>query len=307
MEQKIKIYKVRGFSQRFEATGEFIRQNIKIYFQSYLKYVFPFLILVSVISVEGSSQLIENMLKSSGEGFIKLGAVSVFVIYLLNIIQLMLSMSIGYGFFRVYQVKNVGEITTSDVWEQAKKVIWKIVGVSFLVGAILAISFFLFVIPSIYMAVACSMAIPIVVLEDSGASGSISRSFNLISGHWWSTFGYLFIMFMLTMVVSLVFSLPNMLYQQLFLLLNGSDTIELITSNIFYKVGATLLGLISLFGSTLAQIIFIIAVVFQYGNLVEHKESKGLMGQIDAIHTDEGHESIDAGTGETNNGNKLFD
>jgi hypothetical protein len=49
----------------------------------------------------------------------------------------------------------------------------------------------LFIIPGIWLAVSMSMVAPVVAVEKRGPLGAIRRSFTLVKGNWWETFGFL--------------------------------------------------------------------------------------------------------------------
>jgi hypothetical protein len=71
--------------------------------------------------------------------------------------------------------------------ERLGPLIW----LALLTGVLLAIGFILFIIPGIYLTVAWIVAVPVLMFEGHGGWGALSRSRELTSGHWWSTFGAL--------------------------------------------------------------------------------------------------------------------
>jgi hypothetical protein len=71
-----------------------------------------------------------------------------------------------------------------------------IVMVVLLIPAFLAL-----VVPGIWLAVAFSMGLPALLTEDERGFGALSRSFNLVKGHWWRVFLTLLVAYILVAVV----------------------------------------------------------------------------------------------------------
>jgi hypothetical protein len=71
-----------------------------------------------------------------------------------------------------------------------------IVMVILLVPAFLAL-----VVPGIWLAIAFSMGLPVLLTEDERGFGALSRSFNLVKGHWWRVFLTLLVAYILVAVV----------------------------------------------------------------------------------------------------------
>jgi hypothetical protein len=72
--------------------------------------------------------------------------------------------------------------------------------------------FIALVIPGIWLAIAWSLAYPVMLVEGTGGVAALRRSFALTSGRWWATLGRLLVAYILvtvlTTVVTLVFLLP---------------------------------------------------------------------------------------------------
>jgi hypothetical protein len=81
--------------------------------------------------------------------------------------------------------------------------IWLGIIVTVMVG----IGFVLIVIPGIYLFVALSFAIPVLMLEGLRGMGAVSRSMSLVSQRWWATFGRLLVGLILEIVAVFVVGL----------------------------------------------------------------------------------------------------
>lgn len=69
---------------------------------------------------------------------------------------------------------------------------------------LLTISFILLVLPFIWLVVAWSVALPVLLFEGSGGLGALTRSFDLVRGRWWATFGTVLVAFILLAVIQTV-------------------------------------------------------------------------------------------------------
>jgi hypothetical protein len=70
----------------------------------------------------------------------------------------------------------------------------------------LCLAFIALVIPGIWLMVAWSVAIPVMLVEGRGGFAALKRSFALVQGRWWATFGRLVVSYILVTVVTGVLS-----------------------------------------------------------------------------------------------------
>ncbi|TGE23033.1 hypothetical protein [Hymenobacter metallicola] len=126
----------------------------------------------------------------------------------------------------------------------------------------------------IYIMVPLSLYFPVLWLEEGGVWQALLRCFYLIKGKWWSTLGLLFVAGMIQSMLSMLFALPQ--YAVLFgkmLKIPGleSDVFGVITQCLF------------VLGIMVTYTIPLLAIVFQYFNLVERREGLGLRSLVDSI------------------------
>jgi hypothetical protein len=69
-------------------------------------------------------------------------------------------------------------------------------------------------IPFIWLGVSWSIAFPVLIAEGERGTGALRRSFRLVRGRWWPTFGALALGFMFQFFVGLVFGIPLSLLAQ---------------------------------------------------------------------------------------------
>lgn len=126
----------------------------------------------------------------------------------------------------------------------------------------------------IYVAITLSLFFPVLWFEDRGVFASVGRCFQLIRGRWWATFGLIIVATFLQGMLGIVFAIPQ--YAVMFgkmLQLPGlnSDVLGLV-AQCFYAVGIVITYTLPM-----------LALVFQYFNLVEQREGHGLrllVGQL---------------------------
>jgi hypothetical protein len=153
------------------------------------------------------------------------------------------------------------------------------IGVGILVALLLTVSLIFFILPSIYFSVVLSLLGPIMIIERKSFSQAFSRSFFLISEKWWSTFGLIVVTTIIGGVMAITFAIP----QYFFTFLIASHKVANTSSQpaLWEQIGIVVSGMIYTIGSNLLQSIVVVAVTFQYYNLVERKEAKGLLSKVE--------------------------
>ena len=77
-----------------------------------------------------------------------------------------------------------------------------IVWLALLLLTLLVLAFLAFVVPGIWLGVAWSMAFPVLLVEGKGGMNALRRSFQLVQGCWWATFGRLFVANLIAGIIS---------------------------------------------------------------------------------------------------------
>jgi hypothetical protein len=283
MFQKIELRRTRDFSEKINATFEFIRQNIKPLAKSLIYISGPFILLQGFFNgfyqkqaLGGGGLNALDIFNTSSDLVMWLGLTYVFL--LLGYIS---SIIVVYEFMRLYETKqNPETIDVPEVWEGVKENYLPMIGASIVMFFLVIIGMILLVIPGFYVAVAFSLVAPIMIIEKKGMGEALSRCFKLITEKWWSTFGLIFVTTLIVTVMALIFVIPQSIFSALFVL-HAKDVAEeaplwqqtgMVISSMFYSIGANLL-----------QAIVFVAIAFQFYNLIERKEAKGLMGKLESF------------------------
>ena len=106
--------------------------------------------------------------------------------------------AVVYGYLYLVTARSVGEATASkstgrSIVAVAAGGLLAYVVATFLVGIGTFVGFLFLIVPGIWFANMMSMVAPVIAIEAMGPVGAIRRSFQLVQGHWWETFGFLLI------------------------------------------------------------------------------------------------------------------
>ena len=107
------------------------------------------------------------------------------------------------GCFKAIGSAYLGDRTTwQDSLGFALKRLPSVLWVSILVFLVTVLGFLLLIVPGVYVAVAFSLALPVLLLEQKKGGSALGRSRKLIEGRWWRTFGVLLAGYVLASVVA---------------------------------------------------------------------------------------------------------
>ena len=112
-----------------------------------------------------------------------------------------------------------------------------IIWVSILTGLAIGIGFLLFVIPGLFLLAMLFAGVIVVVVENLRGTNAMGRSWNLVSGHWWHTFGTIIVAALIAGVVNSVIQAP---FQQWVARAIASAIAQLITVPFTATVGVLL-------------------------------------------------------------------
>lgn len=283
--QKIIFHKVRDFNQKINVTIEFIRQNALPLGKSIIYILGPLAIINGLLFSQYINFAFGNMSGSEPidlqNPFAYIFSPSYFGFLILSTFSALLNFSVIFNYMKLYQKKYPGEITVVEVLNASWRDLLPLFILGFISWIFIVVGFFVFIIPGFYLMIVLSLSIPTLFFEEKGIFECIGRSFKLIKEKWWSTFGLLFVAFIIMYAVSLIFTIPFYV-----LSFTGELTdISIDVSSEWFQAGLSITVILVLLGTFLAYSIPIVALSFQYFNLVERKESVGLMSDIDQLNT----------------------
>lgn len=281
----------RDFGQKISATFEFIGAHWRPLGKVLLYLVVPLALLRGVIEGIFQSRMFSAM--SGGFGVTSPGVLSAQQAQMLASLQspfyyltLLLSTAFSavlflsiYGYL-VLCLRPAGAasdpITPGAVWAVVRQ---RLVGTFFSlwgVGILIGLGFLVLFVPGVYLLITLSLFFVVSAVEGTGFGPTINRCVSLIKGKWWSTFGLMGIMLLLIYLLFIGIGIVAKLL--------GTS----VRGVFAFAVDAPLLFtiVVTLF-STLLTLLFyppiLLALAFQYFNLVERREGVGLshlVGQL---------------------------
>lgn len=282
MSQRIEYYRIRDFGQKFNATIEYLREHFLSLFVLILVVTIPFTVVGGMIQYYFFAELQGITLGASDpfEIFNLIGeAIPIFL--LSTSVSVVLNAAlIGsvYTYMRMTE-NNEQEVKPMDVVGQLVPKLAGIVVISIATSIIAVIGMFFFVIPGIYFAVVLSLAIPVYVFEDISIGEALGKPFTLIRGKWWSTFGLLFVTIVLVFILSFAIAFPIGLIIGLNQVFGAEDILSNETAQFWQVLSSSVINSLSYALFSLPSI----ALAFQYFNLTERTEGRGLKSEIEGF------------------------
>jgi len=276
----------RDFGQKITASFEFISQHWRGLGRALLYIVLPLVLVHGIVSGFLQADALERarQLPAGNDGLLaqlaRLGQVTQAPLYWLNvvlsaamIVALMLTIY-GYMLHCLRLPAPTAEVSVGAVWAVVKARFGKAFLSYFGIISLTMLGFLFFAIPGIYLCVPLSLFFVVLVLEGTGFRAGISRAMSLSKGKWWSTFGLVMVMFlMLAVGFGVIGGFMGVAFKSLGM--QGSPDGYSVVSIVMALLG----GLLSL----LIYPPMLIALAFQYFNLVERKEGVGLRSLVDQL------------------------
>ena len=281
------FWRERDFGQKISATFEFIGVHWRTLGRILLYLVVPAALVQSIIAAFMQSQLLATM-RHSLSGADATSRLAMYgttftspLYYLSNVASVafhtILILSVyGYLYLCLYPLVEGAAIAPADVWAIVKR---KFVSTFFSlygVGLLVIFGLFVLAIPGIYLSVVLSLFFIVSMVEDSGFGATISRCVALTKGKWWSTFGLIFVMVLLLYLLLIGFGIVIGILSTV---LRGSFPMLTQGSAVFSIIVSALSTLIVL----LLYPPILLAMAFQYFNLVERHEGVGMRHMVDQL------------------------
>lgn len=324
----IEFQQTRDFSRKLNTTFEFLRQNFKSLGKCILYISGPSVLVASLLigSFMGEFFTLTTSLQSQAGNPEAFGNYFLSVSFWLQIIAMLIFFFISFvvtiatinTYLTIYIEKQTNKIEVQEVWDRVRILFWKYSGTTVLfflsyivviivlilpiaiLGAISPFLIFFGVmflfIGVLFIAISISLTFFVQAHEKKNFFDSIVRSYRLVNnGKWWSTFGLIFILQMITGISSYIFLMP-------YYIIVFSASLHTATTGNPFEMSTTMVT-ITIVCFTLyymAQMILYslpnVGIAFQYFNLVELKEARGLMSQIETL----GEQTLDTNRPEEN-------
>ncbi|RSK24335.1 hypothetical protein [Hymenobacter metallilatus] len=269
----------RDFGQKIGATFEFLAAHWKPLGKCLLYFVLPAAILTGLGMGLAQTQLFGGSTAARiGSGrfstFSYMGPAYWFGL-LASLIGYILLGATVYGYLRA-RIETPAEetVTPRQVGQFVARYSPPLLLSSIVTIIIVVFASMLLVVPGIYLGVALSLVWAVQVLEDGDLGFSLRRSVNLINHKWWSTLGLTFVVSLIIGMLGIVFQIPQ--YVAIF---GKAMHWEFLSSDVLLVAG----GIFAAMGNLLLYSILMVALAFQYFNLVEKKDGFGLRQMVQTL------------------------
>ena len=272
---KIDLYEKRDFGEKINATFAFIRQNQVPLGKCLLFIAGPLLVIVGIIN-----GMLPTLIQSgTTTGFI--GGTALNGVF--SLFGGALVIAVVHVYLERYMQQDGAPQEVADIWEGVKPVLLKTILAIIVTGLVVVLGFMFLIIPGFILLAALSLIFAVMTQEKLSVGDAFSRCFRLVSGNYLSTLLLIVVMIILQTMLGTIIGLPALLMMGTDSFFTASGEMMMGDKSLLYKVGYILAQVLNTLGNQLLSAITLVAIAFQYGNLVEKKESAGLMQDIDAI------------------------
>ena len=265
----------------------FLRPNYKTLFSVLFKttgIVFIILLLSVGYYTHVSSNILDPFSFTDNSEIFNSGSIIISALIMLSSVLLFYGLVFGtvLHYIKVY-TENQGIIDQKKIIDGVKKDLGSIIGLTIISSIIIGFGLLLCIIPGIYLYVPLSLIFPILVFRKSTIFETIRESFELIKNEWLITFATLFVVGLISYFISMVFSIPAIIYTFIKAFTVASEGTLADPSSMFDWVFIVLNTIASVIQYIIIYLLTSISSAFIYFNLNERKHHSGAIEQIDSL------------------------
>lgn len=280
MKPAITLLQQRDFGQKINATFDFVIQNFKPLILAVLYIAGPPALIGGFFMGSYQSGILDiqkSILKDGSDGIWNSSFTNTissvgFLAIFLGMASIAATLAVN-AYMLEYEEGN-RNITPEMVWNRLKGYILKSIGFTIVMFFVVIVATLFFILPGIYVGIVLSLMYIVMMRENLDLGATFRRCFYLITDKWWSTFGLLIIMGLISGIIGYIFQIPTLIVTLSSILQIGDGM-----NDIWSTVG----GVIATVGSVLVRTLVVVAIAFQYYNLVERRDGSGILGAIDNI------------------------
>lgn len=283
MEPQIELSKTRDFGEIIADSFLFIRQNLKPLVSSFFVFCGFFLLAGCVTGIMQQIKMSDmydgTYVGDAQQPFSNLASAFTLSTILAVIFTLLTYIAMPVtviSFMALYKQKGNVAPTNEEVWGYFKYYFLKVLGGSIVNMIVLMVGFVMCLIPGIYFYPVLALIFPIIIVENTSYGYAFNQSFRLIKENWWTTFGALFITYLIAAICMGLVNVPFQVANFWEVLLRRGTHPHLSVVTIVF---GTILQQLSLVLYALP----LVAVVICYFSLTEAKDATGLMGRINQL------------------------
>lgn len=311
--QKIPLFQVRTFGDKFTATFDFIAQNWRVVLRYVLYLLLPLCLLLPLglntfVSGAAGTAFQEGDIDNSK---IASWMVSYAVTVVCYLVCGILVTALSIGLMNLYQKRDNG--LQGLTWTELRPVLLHGCKRTVILGLAMMVVFFLVImlvatVASIFdttallllLVVACFLGLPLMLAtpvylfeDDTTLFESFRRAYILGWPTYWSMLGFLLVVGLVCQFISGITTMPwyFMTIVKTALSIRGEDTG--VTTSVYYTFGQYLLGVLQAAGAFLCAVIGYVALMFQYGHARETVEGTSVEGDIERFDDIGNNDALD--------------
>ncbi|RCH53725.1 hypothetical protein DJ568_15920 [Mucilaginibacter hurinus] len=282
MKPHFELRRIRDFGEIISDSFDFFKHNIKALVKP-LIVITGFFLLITVIAhimMQMNTITVMEGIRSGDPSASQNSVVDIYKgmgYYYAGVLPLILGVYlVTYSYMAISLEKKDGnKPTLEEVWGYFKYYFLRSAGAFIITVILCVVGTVLCLLPGIYLGVVLSLLLPVIVFENGSFSYAFGKSFKLISGNWWLTFGVILVMVMVVGFSGSIASIP-------IALITSFNTFLNIDTAIVYPLIAllsTLMHAIILIGYSLVAV----AVALCYFSFTEQKDGTSLLQRIDQL------------------------
>lgn len=274
------VRQIRDFGSLITDSFYYLRRHFRLLGKSILYFVIPLIAVSGLLVIRYTDQTFELSAAEAGDPaaffgdiiFSALGS-GLFTALAMTALAAVVYTHIGLVAGQANPSEQLG---IDDVWQGFKENFLGILLISILVFIATFFGMLFFIIPGIFIGVKLVLTSAAYVLEDRSIGEAFSRSWNLVTNHWWTTFGLMIVMYIFVMLMSYAISLPFFIVSAFSGFAGLEDPRSMSTLfGIFYGLTTSL--------TYIFYTILYISLGLHFYNLLERKEGAGLQERISQI------------------------
>lgn len=281
---KIDFYKKREFSDTLNSTFMFIRENGWPYLKVQLLIAGPILLILYIFTSKYQMSFLGMTERMQEDGFLGEILNLYGIAFLSTVVTGSIIPTLSYGYLKAYEHNRPEDITVAKVTQGFGKRYFSMLGFIIIALILVLFSSLFLILPGIYMFTVLSLGFAIVAFEDANPFTAIGRCFNVIKDHFFNTLLLVVVVGLIAYVVSGLFSIPQAI---MFFIWSFSSlqegTVNTAEMPAYMQALSVVFSVFQTFGTIVAYSLVYIALAYQYSNLIERRESRGLMSRIGSI------------------------
>ncbi len=268
----------REFGELISTPFSFFFKNFKPIVFPMLKYAGPIIVIGMIFMSVAVTNLVENMADVAFEGI----SLYYFNYTLISGVLLgfgyIMAVAIIYSYAVLYEEKGRNNFSEKDIKELAFSVYLNLLFAQIIKVILIILGFIAFIIGAIYVSIAVSYVDFIIVKERTNSFDAIKKSFEVVRGNWWKTFGLLsIIQLILSFAIQILYTPVVMLTASLGFVGADGGSISVVV-----LIAMTLATVLSILAYSIPNI----AVVYLYFNIDTSQNNPDLINRINNISGD---------------------